>query len=415
VVASASNAPAGRRGSRVAKARTERLLLGAVVFLVCLGLVMVYSVSSARAVIQGGDPLGQVQRQLVYAVIGFAVLAVVARAKPEAFRRAAPVAVGASIVMLVVVLVPSVGIIVNGARRWLAFGPIQLQPSEIAKLALILWLATAIARDPRRLAQPRGLVPFVSLTGLFALLIIIEPDLGTTGTVVLTAFAMLFVAGAPTRKLGAIAGAMLGLAVLSILASPYQRARVLTFLNPWADPTGQGFQTVQAEIAIGSGGLFGRGLGNSIQKNFYLPEAHTDMIGAIIGEELGLLGLFVLLAAFVIVGIAGFRIALRARDVHQRLLATGITSLICIQAGVNIAQVFGLLPVTGVPLPFVSAGGTSLVVFLAGVGILVNISRRGKRAVSRRPAAHPQARGDRGGGDGRPRQAGPRDRRRLAS
>jgi cell division protein FtsW len=390
-------------------------LLGAVAFLVCLGIVMVYSVSSARAVIEGSDPLGQVQRQLIYAVIGFAVLAVVARARLDLFRRVAPAAVGVAIAMLTAVLIPSVGIVVNGARRWLAFGPIQLQPSEVAKLALVLWLATAIARDPKRLARPKGLVPFVSLTALFALLVVIEPDLGTTGTLVLTAFAMLFVAGAPIRKLGVIAVAMMGLAILSILASPYQRARVLTFLNPWADPTGQGFQTIQAEIAIGSGGVFGRGLGNSIQKNFYLPEAHTDMIGAIIGEELGLLGLLLVLGAFVIVGVAGFRIALRARDVHQRLLATGITSLICIQAGVNVAQVFGLLPVTGVPMPFVSAGGTSLVVFLAGVGILVNISRRGKRAVSRRPVAEPHTRGDRRGGDGRTRQAGPRDRRRLAS
>lgn len=399
----------------MAKARTERLLLGAVVFLVCLGLVMVYSVSSARAVIQGGDPLGQVQKQLVYAVIGFAVLGIVARARPELFRRFAPAAVGIALVMLAAVLVPSIGIVVNGARRWLAFGPVQLQPSEIAKLALILWLATAIARDPKRLARPKGLVPFVGLTGLFALLIVIEPDLGTTGTLVVTAFAMLFVAGAPPRKLGMIGGAMIGLAVLSILASPYQRARVLTFLNPWADPTGAGFQTVQAEIAIGSGGLFGRGLGNSIQKNFYLPEAHTDMIGAIIGEELGLLGVLALLAAFIVVGISGYRIALRARDVHQRLLATGITTLICVQAGVNVAQVFGLLPVTGVPLPFVSAGGTSLVVFLAGVGILVNISRRGTKVAGRRPAAQPHEGGDRGRGDGRARQAGPRDRRRLAS
>jgi cell division protein FtsW len=212
-----------------------------------------------------------------------------------------------------------------------------------------------------------------------------------------------------------IAGAVGGLVVLTIVSFPYQRARVETFLNPWSDPTGDGFQIVQSQIAIGSGGFFGRGLGNSIQKNFYLPEAQTDMIGAIVGEELGLIGLFVLIAAFVVIAVAGFRIALKAGDIHRRLLATGITALICIQASVNLGQVFGALPVTGVPLPFVSAGGTSLVVFLGSVGILVNISRGGSAVAAKHSRTGSSTRDHRGGGDGRPRQAGPRDRRRIAS
>jgi cell division protein FtsW len=397
------------------------MLLGAVVFLVCLGLLMVYSVSSARAVIEGSDPASLVRKQIMYALLGFGVLGLIARVRVDAFRRLAPAAVGTAIVsLLAVIVLPTSGlpihsVFVNGAKRWLAIGPVQIQPSELAKMALILWIAMAVAREPKRLSQPRGLVPFIALTGLFAALIVIEPDLGTTGTLVVTAFAMVFVAGAPVKKLGAISGVMFGLVVLVIMSSPYQRARVVSFLNPWADPTGDGFQSVQGQIAIGSGGVFGSGLGNSIQKNFFLPEAQTDFIGAIIGEELGLIGLCAMIAAFVVLGVAGYRIAMRARNLHQRLLAAGITSLICVQAGINLGQVFGLLPVTGVPLPLVSAGGTSIVVFLAGVGVLVNISRQGKKAHARRATVASDSSGDRGRRHGGSRQTGTGDRGRIAS
>ena len=389
--------------------------------LVCVGLVEVYSVSSARAVIEGDSPTSLIKKQLMYAGIGFGVLALVARMGMDRLRKIAPVAIAASFAMLLAVLALPLGggpvhsVLVNGAKRWLAIGPIQLQPSEVAKMALILWIAMAVAREPKRITQPGGITPFAMLTGLLGALIVIEPDLGTTGLLVMTAFAMVFVAGAPVRKLGTIAGAVAGLVVMIVLVSPYQRARVTTFLNPWADPTGSGFQSVQGQIAIGSGGVFGVGPGNSIQKNFFLPEAHTVMIAAIIGEELGLIGLAAVIAAFVAIGIAGFRIALHAKDIHQRLIATGITALICLQAGVNLAQVFGLLPVTGVPLPFVSAGGTSLVVFLAGVGVLVNIARRGKSPAARRAGNRSAAGGDRSGRDGRTRQTGAGDRQRLAS
>ena len=397
------------------------MLLGAVVFLVCLGLLMVYSVSSARAVIEGSDPASLVRKQIMYALLGFGVLGLIARMRVDMFRRLAPAAVGTALVaLLAVIVLPTSGlpihsVFVNGAKRWLAIGSVQIQPSELAKMALILWIATAVARDPKRLAQPKGLVPFIALTGLFAALIVIEPDLGTTGTLVVTAFAMLFVAGAPLNKLGGIGGVVGGLVVLVIMSSPYQRARVVSFLNPWADPTGDGFQSVQGQIAIGSGGIFGRGLGNSIQKNFFLPEAQTDFIGAIIGEELGLIGLCAMIAAFVLLGVAGYRIAMRSRNLHQRLLAAGITSLICVQAAINMGQVFGLLPVTGVPLPLVSAGGTSIVVFLAGVGVLVNISRQGKKAHARRAAVASDSSGDRGRRNGGSRQTGTGDRGRIAS
>ena len=397
------------------------MLLGAVAFLVCLGLLMVYSVSSARAVIEGTDPSGQLRKQLMYALLGFGALALVARTRSDLLRRIAPSAIGVAIVSLLAVLVlPTAGtpvhsVFVNGAKRWLAVGPLQIQPSELAKMALILWIAVVVARDPKRLTKPKGLTPIVMLTGLLAVLIVVQPDLGTTGTLVLTALAMVFVAGAPIKKLGAIVGVLGGLVVLLVMSSPYQRARVVSFANPWADPTGDGFQSVQGQIAIGSGGILGRGLGNSIQKNFFLPEAHTDFIGAIVGEELGLVGLVAMIGAFILLGVAGFRIALRARDLHQRLLATGVTSLICLQAVINLGQVFGLLPVTGVPLPLVSAGGTSLVVFLAGIGILVNISRQGKTAHARRGGTGSNSSSDRGRRNGGSRQTGAGDRRRIAS
>jgi cell division protein FtsW len=382
---------------------------------------MVYSVSSARAVISGSDPISQVRKQLVYAIVGFALLAVVARMRTDALSRVAPMAVGVSLTALVAVLVlPTAGlpvhaVFVNGAKRWLAIGPVQLQPSELAKMALILWIAMMVARDPKRLATPEGLRPFIALTGLFAILVVVEPDLGTTGTLVLTAFAMIFVAGAPVKKLGQMVGVLAFLVVLLVLSSPYQRARVVSFINPWADAGGTGYQSTQGQLAIGSGGFFGRGLGNSVQKNNFLPEAHTDFIAAIIGEELGLIGLVAMIVAFVILGVAGFRIAMRTKDLHRRMLASGITALICLQAAINLGQVFGLLPVTGVPLPLVSAGGTSLVVFLAGIGILVNISRQGKRTHARRAGSGTNSGSNRSGGNSGSRQTGAGNRKRLAS
>ncbi len=376
---------------------------------------MVYSATSAEAIIRDGDAGAQVTRQIIYAVIGVGGLFLIARMNPAALRRLAPIALGGSVALLAVVLIApsSIAPNINGATRWLVLGGAQLQPSELAKLGIILWVAAMVARNPKGVSTPKGIVPYAIVTGIVALLVLVEPDLGTSGIIVMTAFVMLFLAGAPIRNLGIIAGTVAFLVVCRVATSDYQRARVTAFLNPWGDPVGQAYQNVQAQIAIGSGGFFGRGLGNGIQKNNYLPEAQTDMIGAIIGEELGLVGLFGVILAFVLIGVMGFRIALRARDTHGRLLAAGATTLICLQGGINLAQVFGALPITGVPLPFVSAGGTSLVVFLATVGVLINISRRGATAAARKPRATQS--GHRSGGNSRARQTGTGNRRRLAS
>jgi cell division protein FtsW len=259
-----------------------------------------------------------------------------------------------------------------------------------------------------------GLVPFLGVTGAVALLILVEPDMGTAAVVVLVAVSMLIVAGARLRHLGGLAVGLGFLALVAIAMAPYRRERLLAFLDPWHDPSGVGFQTIQAQVAFGSGGLGGVGLGDGLQKAFYLPEAHTDMILATVGEELGLLGVMAVVIAFGVVAVAGYRIALGAGDLHRQLLAAGLTTMVVAQAAINMGAVLGVMPVTGVPLPFVSYGGSSLVILLASTGILVNIAQRSRSVPRLRVVPGRDASGDRGRGDGRARDAGPGRRRGVA-
>ena len=340
--------------------------------LVAFGLVMVYSASSAPAAVGAGDPAYYLKRQALYACVGLAALAFLSRVDFRLLRRAGGPLLLVALAFLVAVL--ALGTPVNGARRWLSLGVVDFQPSELAKLALALWLAALLARRPAprslaELARPVGLVLFVACA-----LILVEPDLGTTTAVAIMAAAMLVVAGVPLRVLAGAGAIGVSLALAAIWLEPYRRARVFSFLDPWADPDGAGFQTVQAMIALGSGGIFGVGLGESVQKIHYLPEATTDMIFAIVGEELGLVGAAAVIAAFAVFGYAGFNVALRCRDPFGKLLAAGVTALICGQATVNLTAVLGLAPLTGIPLPFVSYGGSSLIVGLAAVGIVLNIA-----------------------------------------
>jgi cell division protein FtsW len=340
--------------------------------LVAFGLVMVYSASSARAALAADDPAYYLKRQAVYALLGVVALALLSRTDYRRLRFAvAPLLLG-SFGLLLAVLV--LGTPVNGARRWLTLGPITLQPSELAKLALVLWLAAYLARRPAPQALGELMRPIGLVVGSAFALVIVEPDLGTAIAIAIMAAAVLVVAG---TRLSTLAGAgVIGffLVATAIWLEPYRRERVLSFLDPWQDPEGAGFQSVQAMIALGSGGLFGNGLGESVQKVYYLPEASTDMIFAIVGEELGLLGALAVIAGFVAFGYAGFNVALGCRDLFGKLLAAGITALVCGQAAVNVSAVMGLAPLTGIPLPFVSYGGSSLVVGLASVGILLNIA-----------------------------------------
>jgi cell division protein FtsW len=396
----------------------EKVLLTVVLALVCFGLIMVYSASSTPAVLDGGQPLALLTRQAIYAAVGLGAYLVALRLRPKVLRGVAPLGVAIATVLLLAVLVPGIGTIVNGSRRWISLGAVQLQPSEFAKIALALWIAHMVAREPKRIAARGGLIPYLALTGTFGVLILVEPDLGTAVTLCAMAFAMLIAGGAKAGRLAAVAGGGFVLGVLAIMIEPYRRERLLSFLDPWGDVQGAGYQVVQAQVALGSGGPFGVGLGNGIQKANYLPEAHTDMILATVGEELGVVGVICLMLAFALFAVAGYRIALRARDLHSQVLAVGITTLVVAQAIVNMGAVLGFVPVTGVPLPFVSFGGSSLVILLFGAGILVNIGRRAKPGNTRLSLVdrdEPREDRHRRGGNGRPRDARAGGGRRASS
>ena len=287
-------------------------------------------------------------------------------------RPLAPILLVGTFVACVAVLV--VGPSINGAHRWFLLGPVSFQPAELAKLAVCVWVCAVLARRPvpktmSELMKPVGLVVCV-----FAAVIVVEPDLGTTISLVAMVAGILLVSGVPLRLFVVASSFAVGAGLLAIWMEPYRRERVFSFLDPWKDAEGAGFQNVQAIIGIGSGGLTGEGLGQGIQKVNFLPEAHTDMIFAVVGEELGLLGVAVVIAAFAVFAWAGFRVALRCRDPFGKRLAAGITTLVSAQAAVNLAAVLGLAPLTGIPLPFVSYGGSSLLVLLCGVGVLLNIA-----------------------------------------
>jgi cell division protein FtsW len=378
----------------------QRLVAFITLGLVAFGLVMVYSATSASATLGNGDPMSYLKRQAVYALIGLVFMIVASRLDYHRLRYLAPPFLLVALGLCTAVLV--LGPAINGARRWFVFGPASFQPSEVAKLALCLFASAYLARRraPRTLGElfkPLGL-----LTGIFCALIVIEPDLGTTITLCGMMLAILLVAGVPTRLLLTATLAATAVGTLAIWFEPYRRARFFSFLNPWSDAQGSGFQIVQATIGIGSGGVTGVGLGQGVGKVSYLPEAHTDMIFAVIGEELGLVGSTFVIAAFAALALVGFRIALRCPDRFGKLLAAGITALVCGQAAINLAATLGIAPLTGIPLPFVSYGGSSLVVLLGGIGVLLNIAVNGKVVSS--------SVRDRGRRDSRTRAAGARRR-----
>ena len=378
----------------------SRLLILVTLGLVAFGLVMVYSATSAAAALGGKDPTYYLKRQGIYAALGIVLMTIAQRWDYKRLRPLAPTFVVASLAMLAAVL--AIGPAVNGARRWISLGPAVFQPSELAKLAVAIWAAAYFAtrRPPRNLRElwrPAG-----ALAAVFSVLLILEPDMGTAIALMLMLACVLLVAGTPARTLAAALAIAGALGTIAIYMEPYRRARFFAFLHPWQDAQGTGYQIAQAMIGMGSGHLFGVGIGNGVQKIFYLPEAHTDMMLANIGEELGLVGVTAVIGAYALFAYAGFKIALRCRDPFGKRLATGLTALVCAQAAINIAAVMGAAPLTGIPLPFLSYGGSSLVVLLAGVGILLNIAERGNAASASVP--------DRGRRDSRARATGTRNR-----
>ena len=404
----------------------HRLLLTAILCLLAGGAVMVYSASSARTLLEGGgDGTAYLVKYLAYGGLGVVAMHLISRHGLQAARRYTPLLLLAAFVMLVAVHVPGIGVRVNGARRWLGAGPLQFQPSEIMKLALILHTAAVLAVRPQLTRSVRAMAgPVFGVGGAAVLLVAAQPDLGTALVICFTLAAMLVAAGLPLRQLGLVAGVGAVLVLVFALLEPYRRARLTAFMNPWADAAGSGFQAVQGQIAVGSGGFFGLGLGESVQKIFYLPEAHTDFILAVIGEELGVAGVWGLLSLYGIIGYAGLRTAKKAKGDYAKLLAAGLTSLILCQALLNVYAVLGLAPLTGVPLPFISSGSTSLVVLLCAMGLLLNIAGGGTvrlRAVdggrrARDGAERKRSAADRDSRrrDGGSRGAGARDRRRAA-
>ncbi len=351
------------------------LLLVAMV-LALLGLVMVFSASAVVAGNRFHDPLYFLKRQLAWLAFGFLLLHVASRLDYAVWRRMALPMVACSAVLLILVLVPSIGIAVKGARRWLRVGPLSVQPAEFVKLVVVVYLAAYLAKKEERVTEwIAGLLPPLIVSGLVAGLVVWQPDLGTAVVIGLVTMGLLFLGGARLWHLTALVLSGLALLFALVRTSPYRWQRLMTFVDPWKDPTDAGFQMTQSFLAFGSGGLFGIGLGESKQKLFFLPEGHTDFMLALVGEELGLLGTAFVMVLFMILVLKGFQIAGRAREPFGRYLALGITLLLGLQVLINAGVVTGLLPTKGLTLPLMSYGGSSLLVSLVGIGILLSVSR----------------------------------------
>ena len=379
-----------RRSGKKARAKPPleySILYTATLCLLAVGSVMVYSASSAESLLQGsGDPSYFFKRYLVFGLLGLAALHVASRKGVDVAKKLTGPLLGLSFVLTVAVMLPGIGVTVNGATRWLGAGPLQFQPSELLKVSMVLYAAQSLAARPRATKTLKGLFnPLLIVVGAACLLLLKQPDMGTALVICLAIGTLLIAAGTPVRLLGGIFGSLVALAVLFALIEPYRRERLTSFIDPFKDAGDTGFQAVQALTAIGSGGFFGVGLGESVQKIFYLPEAHTDMILAVIGEELGLVGIFGVIGLYGMLGYAGLRAAKMARDLHSKLLAAGITSLILCQATLNFFAVLGMAPLTGVPLPFLSYGSTNLIVLMGATGLLLNVAATGGRRVRAKP------------------------------
>ena len=378
----------------------DMVLLFLSLALIGIGLVMLYSSSSIMAQERFGDSMYFVKRQIVFALLGLAVL-IVSKNLPYVFyRRLVYVILGVTLLSLIFVLLPHVGHRVGGARRWLRFGPISIQPAEFAKLALIIYISYSAAKKKERLRELSvGYIPHLVVSAVFIGLVMMQPDLGTAITFAVLTFLLLFVAGVRLRYLLATGLALAPLLALAIAQKGYRWERFLAFLNPWRDPSDTSFQLLHSLLALGSGGPLGVGLGSGQQKLFYLPEPHTDFILAVIGEETGFLGVSIVLLLYALLIYKGVKIALRAPERFGTYLAFGLTMAVGLQAFINCAVVMGLLPTKGLPLPFISYGGSSLLANLLAIGILLNISSYAgehSRGWHRGNWLNPQTRGRRG-------------------
>ncbi|PTM59221.1 stage V sporulation protein E [Desmospora activa] len=354
----------------------DLVIIVVIFLLLTLGVVMVYSASAAYSLHKFGDSFFYAKRQMLFAALGVFLMLVVSRLDPQLFQRWAKPGLLICFILLVAVLIPGVGMTRNGAQSWLGIGAFSIQPSEFSKMGIILFLSWYLTQNAHRVSSfSKGLLTPLAIAGTVFALIMMQPDLGT-GTVMMgTAVVMIYAAGARLKHLlGLSLVGVLGFVGL-VLAAPYRIQRITAFLNPWQDPLGAGYQLIQSLYAIGPGGLMGLGLGMSRQKHLYLPEPHTDFIFSILAEELGFIGAGTAIILFGILAWRGLRVAITAPDLFSSLVAAGVTGMIVIQAVINIGVVTGAFPVTGITLPFLSYGGSSLTLTLVAVGLLLNLSR----------------------------------------
>lgn len=350
------------------------ILLLAVV-LTCFGVVMVYSSSSIMAIKRYDDGLFFLKRQGMFACLGFLLMAGFSQFDYHHLRRLAVPGLFLCAALLAVVFIPGVGSHAGGASRWIRLPGFSFQPSELAKLGLILYMAHSLAKKQEKIKSFKmGFIPYMVVLAMFLVLLLAQPDLGSALTLGAVAMVMLLVAGTRLSYLFSIVILALPFLYFAVMNVDYRRKRIMAFLNPWEDPTNTGFQIIQSWIAFGSGGIWGMGLGEGKQKLFYLPEAHTDFICSVVGEELGFAGVMVVSAMFLVLVLRGFRTAMLAPDDFGRFLAFGLSLLLGLEAFVNFAVVMGMVPTKGLALPFVSYGGTSLLCTLIAIGILLNIS-----------------------------------------
>jgi cell division protein FtsW len=358
------------------KSVTQSLLLFIPLLLTGLGVIMIYSASSISAAYKFNDAGYFMKKQFLFAVTGTLCMLCAMRMPYDLLRRLAYPLWFVSAVLLVCVLLPGIGTEIGGAVRWLRFGPLSFQPAEFAKLATVILLAYSLSKKGRDKIKnfSIGVLPHLLLVLPLCALILVQPDFGTAAMIIVLLFAMMFIGGVRLRYLAGLTVASACVAAPLVLLKGYRLERLLTFLDPWEKASGSGFQIIQSFLAFGAGGLRGTGLGSGVQKLFYLPEPHTDFILSVIGEELGFVGVMAVVAAFIIFVLCGLRIAAHVQDLFGTYLALGIVMMLGLQACINMGVVLGLLPTKGMPLPFVSYGGTSLVINLTAVGVLLSIS-----------------------------------------
>ena len=356
------------------------LLIIILVLMLCIfGIIMVFSASYYVSINESGNPYAYLKRQLMWFGLGFAFMILLSRIDYHVWGKLSLLAYLGGLALLVMVLVPGVGVNINGATRWIAVGPVTIMPGEIAKITIIMYLSGILAKSPKMINEIGGIIGIVLMTGIYAGLILKQPNMSTAATIVFIAGGMMLVAGAKIWQLLLLAGGGLAAGIALIFSSDYRHDRFLSFLDPFEDSLGNGFQAVQSLLALGTGGFTGLGLGNSVQKYLYLPEPQNDFITAIIGEELGFVGIIILMAVYLLLIWRGCKAAMNAKDYYGMMMAAGITIMIGVQVAINIAVVTSSMPPTGVILPIVSYGGNALMLLMGLMGILWNITKQSEQ------------------------------------